>query len=301
MVNGKSYFVWGMALLLAVGTGYYIYNTNRAITEPKTVNNEKVLITIDKDTNITEKQFFERLNKETLEIRYAVWRNTIIDKVITDKDLTKQDRENIKLITKNLKTSTRSQFGDDYEWLTKKELAGSGFTNCKDYATALVKASRMKANWVKEHLDDYKEAIETIKPRKALVVSITTDEEAKKEANTKNIHDLTTYYEGYADKNTQGLPQDLLTKILERESDGETDWVDDASTGQSYKALVYDIGYEANEDATDMFDSLVYETNTEDKIMYENSKNLKIEYVDKEFEKDVEEYLKKAGVIQNEN
>lgn len=290
MINGKSYFVWGMLGVLTLATGYYIYDANQTITEPLKVDNENVVVSLgDKNkVYITEKEYEEEVEKESDATKYAVWRNYVIDHAIADKDLTKEENNQIKDYIKNIRTNTKSQYGDDYEWKVKKELASSGFTSYRDYARVLVKSGRMKKDYVSSHFDEYKEAIDGLKCRKINVVSATS-EDTQKNYEGKDIAKEQGIYKGYVDNKTESIPSSLVNAVIELNEGETTEWILDSNTNTYYKAYVYDVGYEKNKGETSLYESAVSSLNTENKIILEQAKKMKIEYKDKEFKKFIDE------------
>lgn len=290
MINGKSYFVWGMVGVLTLATGYYIHDMNKTKTDPLNVNNEKVVISLGgKDkVYITEKEYEEEVEKESMPTKYAVWRNYVIDESIKESDLTEKEKQDIKDYIKNIRTNTKSQYGDDYDWKVKKELSSSGFTSYRDYARVIVKSGRMKKDYVSRHFDEYKEAIEQLQCRKINVVSATS-EDTQKNYDGKDISKEKGIYEGYVDNTTSVLPANLVNAVVTMNEGETTDWILDSNTNTYYKAYIYDVGYEKNKDETALYESAVNSMGTEDKIVYEYAKKLKIEYKDKDFQKTIEE------------
>lgn len=290
MINGKSYFVWGMVGLLTLATGYYVYDMNKTVTDPLSVNNEKVVVSLGgKDkVYITEKEYEEELEKESMPTKYAVWRNYIIDESIKESELTEKEKQDIKDYIKNIRTNTKSQYGDDYDWKVKKELSSSGFTSYRDYARVVVKSGRMKKDYVSSHLDEYKEAIEQLQCRKINVVSATS-EDTQKNYEGKDISKETGIYKGYVDNTTSVLPANLVNAVVTMKEGETTEWILDSNTSTYYKAYIYDVGYEKNKDETALYESVVNSMGTEDKIVHEYAKKLKIDYKDKDFQKAMEE------------
>ncbi len=290
MQNKKSYFIIILSIVLSGCVGYFIYDTVKPNTTPKTVEGEKMMATFNTGEGITEKEFHESLNRNEETVKYMLWRNAVVDKAIPDSKLTKDEKDKIKTTAKNIKTQMKSNYGDDYDWQTKSQLAVYGFLDENDYARISVKLNRLREEYVKGHEDEYKEYFEQALPRKAKIYTVNITEQGTEEK--KEI------YDGYIDSLNQSYPSELVSAITAiTEENGKTEQITDSTYyGVSYEAEVYDIGYEKNKDESDLYDSVVSITGTENKIVYEYSKDMKIEYADESFKEAVKKILSESGV-----
>lgn len=290
MQNKKSYFIILLSIVLSGCVGYFIYDTVKPNTTPKTVDGEKMMATFNTGEGITEKEFYESLNRNEETVKYMLWRNAVVDKAIPDSKLTKDEKDKIKTTAKNIKTQMKSNYGDDYDWQTKSQLAVYGFLDENDYARISVKLTRLREEYVKGHEEEYKEYFEQVMPRKAKIYTVNITEQGTEEK--KEI------YDGYIDSLNQSYPSELVSAITAiTEENGKTEQITDSTYyGVSYEAEVYDIGYEKNKDESDLYDSVVSITGTENKIVYEYSKDMKIEYADESFKEAVKKILSESGV-----
>lgn len=287
----NSIFIWTLAGVLALGSGYYIYDANRVNTSGKEIKGEKVIASFKDNTGITEKDYLKNLNDYSDSSKFSVWRASVINTAVSDDEITKEEQEQIDAWRQNIKSSLLTAYGHD-TWKYEREVAQYGLTDYKDYAKMTMKFQKMKKAYVDKNIDHYREAIENTKPRKIKYVGVTNPNDYP-----HKVKDDTNAITRYVDTSFQELAEDFRNAIKDAKEGTETDWFPFEEDGETtfYKAYVYDLGYEKNKDVPDMYTAAV-SAQDEYKILYEYSKDLSIYYQDKDYQKFIEDVLKNNGV-----
>ena len=325
----SNWFVVVIAVILISFVTYFIYDANRYNISGKSSDGKDVVASID-GTDITADALYEELSNFDSSLLYNMYKNAVIDQSIETTDELKEEANTLE---STIRTNAQSN-SDEYETALSSELAMYGFKSIDelyDYSLISVKERKMNEQFVDKHFDEYKEAVEKVKPRTISIISMSvsdpdslTDEEKEKKENIDNAlkdgsfsdaatafsEDETTAandgFYGYIDSNSSSsgstLDSAVISEALELDKGKTSDWitVTDSTTGATFLYKVHvdetdiqKIHESKNEDVTDqlLYAFLQNNEGLSITIVEDYAKKLDIKFNDKEVQKKIEEYI----------